>query len=190
MSRYFLVGVMAIANLWPVLSHAAAKDGLNAVLLPAQRVVLEARFPAYGAVRTCSGQFGGLDAHDVVAGIVHMNDARPIGIIWDGSKWIIHDIFAEIEQDGGISNELPLRWNFSFSDNSKEDFRCDLHLGKDDRIGGIEDDKPLFDLKKFGLEKNTVVCFEIDATYNNWNCVIYSPKDKRFRLWFLQVHAD
>jgi hypothetical protein len=51
-------------------------------------------------------------------------------------------------------------------------------------------DKPFFDLKEKGLSNNKLVCFATDDVYNNWDCVVYSPKDGRFRLWFQQAHAD
>jgi hypothetical protein len=51
-------------------------------------------------------------------------------------------------------------------------------------------DKPFFDLKENGLSDNKPVCFATSDVYNNWDCVVYSPKEGRFRLWYQQVHAD
>ena len=51
-------------------------------------------------------------------------------------------------------------------------------------------DKPLFDLEEAGLSNNKRVCFATHDVYNNWDCVVYSPKDGRFRLWFQQAHSD
>jgi hypothetical protein len=86
-----------------------------------------------------------------------------------------------------------MKWQYVFDGNG---FSGELKCGID---SGIEDDpdlthalgdKPFFDLEEAGLSNNKRVCFPTDDVYNNWDCIVYSPKDARFRLWFQQAHAD
>lgn len=188
MYRCFFIGIAAWVS--SSLFFSASAQASEPGLLPAQTALLESSYPGFTVFRSCTGRFGGLDSHDIVLGIHSKNGVHRVGMIWDGTKWVMHDIGAEILKDKDISYYGPIRWNYSVNGDSKEDFRCNFQLGKDDRIGGIEGDEPFFDLKKFGLEKSTIVCFETDDTYNNWDCLVYSPKDERFKLWFQQAHAD
>jgi len=166
-------------------AQAAATESL----LSNQYDRLKNRYSDQRVFRTCVGRFGGLSDRDAVVGVLSRGVAHRLALIWDGAEWELHDIDAELKQDAGRSRSLPMRWNYSVLGDPAEDFRCDLKLGQDHRIG-VEGDKPLFERDRFGVKDNTAVCFETDDTYNNWDCAVYSPKDKRFRLWFQQAHAD
>lgn len=166
-------------------AHAAGTDSL----LPNQYDRLKNRYSDEQVFRTCVGRFGGRSDRDVVVGVLSKGVAHRLALIWDGAEWELHDIDAELKLDQSLSHSWPMRWNYSVQGDPAGDFRCDFKLGKDARIG-VEGDKPLFDRDSLVVKDDTAVCFETDKTYNNWDCVLYSPKDRRFRLWFQQAHAD
>lgn len=167
-------------------------------LLPEQARVLAEDYPDFQVVDLCSGHFSGADAHELVLAV--LSSARKgsrikwnvhrIGLIRDRSKWVVHNIDKELQLDADISRSLPMHWTYALTNNDFASyFQCGLDLKTDKQIG-VLGDKPFFDRTKLGLQENTVVCFGTSSTYNNWDCVIYSPKDDRFRLWFQQAHAD
>ena len=103
----------------------------------------------------------------------------------------MHIIDDEIEKDEDVSRSFPMNWQYKMDQNGfAGDMKCGVELGKDSDLSGALGDKPFFDLKESGLHKSTPVCFATSDTYNNWDCVVYSPKDGRFRLWYQQAHAD
>ncbi len=86
-----------------------------------------------------------------------------------------------------------MHWQYAFSDNG---FSGEMKCGIDSEFRGNSDlthalgDVPFFDRKEKGLQNNKPVCYATSDVYNNWDCVVYSPADKRFLLWFQQAHAD
>jgi len=84
-------------------------------------------------------------------------------------------------------------WQYTLDDRGfAGEMKCGVEseFGKDSALTLILGDEPFFNLKKNGLEGNTIGCFATSDVYNNWDCIVYSPKDGRFRLWFQQAHAD
>jgi len=114
-------------------------------------------------------------------------------MIWNQDRWEVHLIDNEIKKDDKISNSFPMEWQYTFNEKG---FSGDMKCGIDSEFRDNSDlsyalgDKPFFDLNEEGLRNNKPVCFATSDVYNNWDCVVYSPKDKRFRLWFQQAHAD
>jgi hypothetical protein len=151
--------------------------------------------------KLCSGRFSGADRDEPVLGIWRPRDSRDwwkrevhrVGLIWGPSGWKVHIIDDEIEKDEDISRSFPMKWQYAFNANG---FSAQMKCGLDSGIEGDPDlthrlgDEPYFDLEEKGLSKNKLVCFATDDVYNNWDCVVYSPQDGRFRLWFQQAHSD
>ena len=163
--------------------------------------VLSGVYPDFRILKLCSGRFSGADRDELVLGIWKPQDSKQwwkckvhrVGLIWNRSKWEVHIIDDEIEKDSEISRSFPMKWQYAFNANG---FSGEMKCGLDSGIEGDPNltyslgDKPFFDLKEKGLSNNKLVCFATDDVYNNWDCVVYSPKDGRFRLWFQQAHAD
>lgn len=188
----FCAAVVAILTLAVGLFSSDTQAASTDQLSPNQFDRVKSRYSDGRVFRTCVGRFGGLSERDAVVGVLSKGVAHRLALIWDGQEWELHDIDAELKLDHASSDAIgtfPLRWNYSVQGDPAEDFRCDLKLGQDRRIG-VEGDKPLFERDRLGVKDNTAVCFGTDNTYNNWDCVVYSPKDRRFRLWFRQAHAD
>lgn len=86
-----------------------------------------------------------------------------------------------------------MSWQYHLED---QGFVGDMTCGVESEFGPDSDltmtlgDKPLFELKPLGLNQTQVVCFATDEVHNNWDRIVYSPQEDRFRLWFQQVHAD
>ncbi|HAM36129.1 MAG TPA: hypothetical protein DEB40_02635 [Elusimicrobia bacterium] len=171
---------------------------LSSQLSPKQTKALVAIFPDFRLLKLCAGRFSGGDGDELVLGIWKpmasdkrwKRDVHRVGLIRSGSRWSVHVIDDELEKDKDISRSFPMSWQYAVIEKGfVADMRCGVELGKDPDIG-VLDDKPFFDLNEKGLLNNSPVCFSTSDTYNNWDCVVYSPKDKRFRLWFQQAHAD
>ena len=158
-------------------------------------------YPDFCILKLCSGRFSGADRDEVVLGIWKPAESKNrwkrevhrVGLIWNGKAWEVHVIDDEIEKDKEISRSFPMQWQYTFNENG---FSGRMKCGIESEFSGDSDltyalgDKPFFDLKEKGLSHNKPVCFATDDVYNNWDCVVYSPKDGRFRLWFQQAHAD
>jgi len=166
-----------------------------------QMKVLSSAYPDFRVLELCSGRFSDADRDELVLVVwkpVESKDwwkreVHRVGLIWNGNQWEVHIIDDEIEKDKEISRSLPMQWKYTFSGKG---FSARTKCGIDSEFRDGSDltyalgDKPFFDLKEKGLSKNKPVCFATDDVYNNWDCVVYSPKDHRFRLWFQQAHAD
>jgi hypothetical protein len=162
---------------------------------------LSSAYPDFRVLKLCSGRFSGADRDELVLVIwkpVESKDwwkreVHRVGLIWERNGWQVHIIDDEIEKDKEISRSFPMQWQYTFDGKG---FSCKMKCGIDSEFRDGSDltyalgDKPFFDLKEKGLLKNKPVCFATDDVYNNWDCVVYSPKDSRFRLWFQQAHAD
>ena len=205
---------LAMAGSSPVI--ASAETGAAHVLTPSgvrnhtrllqqlssdQVEALKGKYPGFRILKMCSGHFSGADRGEVVLGLWKPEDSKSawkrevhrVGLIWERNRWVVHVIDDEIKEDENISSSFPMKWQYSFT---KSGFSGDLKCGIDKEFKGDSNltyalgDKPFFDLNKEGLKKNKPVCFATSDTYNNWDCIVYSPKQGRFRLWFQQAHAD
>ncbi len=170
-------------------------------LSPEQVKAVSAVYPNFRVLRLCSGRFSGGDRDEVVLGIWQPMESKDrwkrevhrAGLIWNGKAWELHSIDDEIGKDKKISGSFPMVWQYSFGNKGFiGEMKCGIEseFGRDSNLTVDLGDKPIFDLKKNGLQNNKVVCFATSDVYNNWDCVVYSPKDSRFRLWFQQAHAD
>ncbi len=158
-------------------------------------------YPDFRILKLCTGRFSGGDRDELVLGIWNpvnskirgKREVHRVGLIWNQNRWEVHIIDDEIEKDKEISRSYPMQWQCTFNKNG---FSGQMKCGIDSEFRDNSDltyalgDKPFFDLKEKGLQNNKPVCFATSDVYNNWDCVVYSPKDKRFRLWFQQAHAD
>ncbi len=201
------VFVASIARTEPRIPHTlTSKDQENHTHLvkqmsPDQIKALSRTYPDFRILKLCSGRFSGGDRDELVLGIWiplkskggSRREVFRIGMIWNQDRWETHVIDDEIKKDGNISRSFPMEWQYTFNDKG---FSGNMKCGIDSEFRGNSDlsyalgDKPFFDLNKEGLRNNKPVCFATSDVYNNWDCVVYSPKDKRFRLWFQQAHAD
>ena len=172
-------------------------------LLPDQVKALSEVYPDFRLLEVCAGQFSGVNQNELVLGVWKPVDSKDwwkrevhrLGLIWDKSMWAVHAIDDEIQQDKKLSHSFPMAWQYSFSDKGfVGEMKCGVDLGKDPdlhpNLSNASGNKPFFDLPKTELSKNKTICFATSDTYNNWDCVVYSPKDGRFRLWYQQVNSD
>ena len=175
--------------------------GLIKELSSGQIKALSGIYPDFRILGLCSRHFSGADQDELVLGIwkpVESKDwwkreVHRVGLIWNANAWEVHVIDDEIEKDEDISRSFPMKWQYTFSDNGfSGEWKCGIESEfkeNSDLTYGLGD-KPFFDLKEEGLTDNTPICFATDDVYNNWDCVVYRPRDGRFRLWFQQAHAD
>jgi hypothetical protein len=170
-------------------------------LSTAQIAALNQVYPGFRILTSCVGRFSRRGANELVLGIWKpgLSD-RPgtravhrVGLIRSQQGWQVHIIDDEIEKDRALSRSFPMHWQYSLSNT---EFTGPLKCGIESEFSQNSDLKyskgnhPLFDLKKAGLQRNKVVCFATSDVYNNWDCLVYSPKVRRFRLWYQQVYAD
>lgn len=216
LGRYPLFGIVIVIIFGFAASNARTEDlaphtltstdqvnhlNLLKQLSPDQVKALSGIYPDFRLLMLCSGRFSGADRDELVLGIWKPQDSKPnwkrevhrVGLIWTSSGWDVHIIDDELENDEEISLVFPMKWQYAFSANG---FSGEIKCGLDSGIEGDPNltydlgDKPFFDLKEKGLSNHKLVCFATDNVYNNWDCIVYSPKEGRFRLWFQQAHAD
>lgn len=158
-------------------------------------------YPDFRILAVCAGTFSGADRNELVLGVWKpvetkqkwKSEVHRVGLIWNRAAWEVHIIDDEIEKDKALSRSYPMNWEYSLDDNGfVAGTKCGIEteFRKDSDLTFALGDRPFFNRKKLGLGKNKVVCFATSDVYNNWDCVIYSPKEGRFRLWYQQAHAD
>jgi hypothetical protein len=176
-------------------------NDLSVKLRPEQSEALDKVYPNFKVVAVCTGTFSGSSDKEAVVGVwkpVHVKEPwktelHRVGLIWNGSGWETHLIDDEIEKDKDKSRSFPMMWQHSLtSEKLDSPMKCGIENEFVDGSDLSEElgDKPFFDRKKAGIEGNKVVCFSTDDVYNNWDCLVFDPKEKRFRLWYQQAHAD
>ncbi len=197
----------SIAGTEDHLSHTfTSKDQENHINLlkqmsSSQIKAISRVYPDFRILKLCSGRFSGGDRDELVLGVWKpvktkewwKREVHRVGLIWNQNRWEVHIIDDEIEKDKKVSRSYPMKWQYTFNNNG---FSGEMKCGIDSEFRDNSDltyalgDKPFFDLKEKGFQNNKPVCFATSDVYNNWDCVVYSPKDKRFLLWFQQAHAD
>ncbi len=166
-----------------------------------QIAALNAAYPGFRVLKLCSGRFSGGNRDELVLGLWKPVESKQwwkrevhrAALIWTPKGWEVHVIDDEIEKDEKLSRSFPMNWAFSLtSAGFAADMKCgiDGEFSEHSQLTHLLGDKPFFDLDKEGLNKNKVVCFATSDTYNNWDCLVFSAKDRRFRLWYQQAHAD
>jgi len=182
---------------------AGAVDARHARLVtqlaPAQRRALAAAHPGYRLIALCrpGGAAGELLVglwKPVEAPRSHMETrVDPVGLIKTKAGWAVHGIEDEIADDARKTDASGVHWEYTFEKaRLAVEMKCGAasEFGPDSSLTYVLGDKPLFDLKEKGLQMSRVTCLATDSVYNNWDCVVYSPSDGRYRLWFRQAHAD
>ena len=166
-----------------------------------QIAALNGAYPGFRVLKLCSGRFSGGNRDELVLGLWKPVESKQwwkrevhrTALIWTPKGWEVHVIDDEIEKDEKLSRSFPMNWAFSLtSAGFAADMKCgiDGEFSERSQLTHLLGDKPFFDLDKEGLNKNKIVCFATSDTYNNWDCLVFSAKDRRFRLWYQQAHAD
>lgn len=166
-----------------------------------QTAALNAAYPGFRVLKLCSGRFSGAGRDELVLGLWKPVDSRQwwkrevhrVGLIWTPEGWEVHFIDDEIEKDTNLSRSFPMNWAYSLTSTGfAADMKCgiDGEFSEHSQLTHLLGDRPFFDLHKEGLKANKVVCFATSDTYNNWDCLVFSARDRRFRLWYQQAHAD
>lgn len=170
-------------------------------LSPEQTAVLAGLHPDFRILSLCAGRFSGGKDTELVLGIFQPSDSgdaaaaavHRVGLIKSATGWTAHAIDQEIQQDEAISRSLPMGWQYTLDDSG---FAGRMKCGVEGEFGEGSDlthalgDQPFFDLAKTGMQDHKPVCFATDDIYNNWDCLVFSPSDDRFKLWYQQAHAD
>jgi hypothetical protein len=164
-------------------------------LSPSQQKALAKVYPDFKILSLCAGRYTGGNREELVMGIwkpmktpgATQRAVHRVGLIWQRNGWVMHNIDTEIEKDRAISRSIPMGWAYEFTAQGfVGGMKCNANLAKDPQLNT----KPLFSLKSKGLQNNQTLCFATSYIYNNWDCLVFSPKDNRFRLWMQQVYAD
>ncbi len=164
-------------------------------LSPSQQQALAKVYPDFKILKLCAGRYTGSNQEEFVMGIWQPAVSRDpwkhavhrVGLIRQRNAWVVHIIDNEIEKDMAISRSSPMDWAYELTDKGfVAGMKCHVNLAKDPQLNT----KPFFSLRSKGLQNNKTVCFASSDVYNNWDCLVFSPKDDRFRLWMQQVYAD
>lgn len=166
-----------------------------------QKSILDSSYPDFQLVAVCPGNFSGDTQNELVIGIWtpvesgkrQLQEIHRVGLVYHELSWSIHSIDDELEKDRELSNSYPMRWDYKLNDETfVADMKCGINseFSKDSDLTYSLGDKPFFSLQKTGLSKNKIACFATSDVYNNWDCVVYDPKEQRFKLWYQQAHAD
>jgi hypothetical protein len=174
--------------------------GLTRLIEP-QRRALERAFPNSKILVVCKGNYSGNSPNELILTVTsasHTANRGPVsrvGLIFSDNEWRIHSIDGEIKMDSAISHASHLdEWN-NPADPEKlaNSVKCNAVLKTDKDLsnnGKLLGRAPFFNPAKIGKRSGTNACFSSSAEYNNWDCVAYDPRQRRFRLWYQQVFAD
>jgi hypothetical protein len=170
-------------------------------LSSAQVAAIETAYPGFRILSMCVGRFSGGDTDELVLWIwtpveslrADTSAVQRVGLVWSQKRWQVHSIDDEIKKDEHLSRSFPMNWEYTLSDTEFiGSMKCGIEseFGKKSELKYGNGNRTLFSLKRARLQKSKVICFATSSIYNNWDCLVYSPKDRRFRLWFQQVYAD
>jgi hypothetical protein len=172
----------------PVL--AAAHAALVMTLAPGQAAALATNYPEAQIVAACAGNFSGAGERETVLGI-WTDRLHRVGLVLDGGKWQVHDIDLELRKDEPVSHSFPLAWEHKVDDGGFHGaMKCKVNLREEPDLsqgGKVLGRPPFF---RLGAAQQANACFGTSNEYNNWDCVAFDPKQRRFRLWYQQVFAD
>jgi hypothetical protein len=169
---------------WAGTSPAFAADQAASQLLPEQKTLLDREYPGARIVFACNGNFSGSSGHEKMLALATPAGTRSparVGLVLERGAWALHHIDKELLGDSRLSRHFPLDWTGAA-------VKCSATPGRDPDLGN--DGKPL-GRSFFRLGAGAAnACFATSEQYNNWDCVGYSPRERRFRLWYQQVFAD
>jgi hypothetical protein len=174
-----------VAGLAHGAGQASAPAPFASRLLPQQKALLDRNYPGARIVAACSGNFSGQSGQEKVLALTLASHTRAsparVGLVLEHGAWTLHDIDKELLGDSKLSRHFPLDWAGTGT-------KCSAAPGRDPELG--QDGKPL-GRSLFRLGAGVAnACFATSEEYNNWDCVAFSPRERRFRLWYQQVFAD
>ena len=116
----------------------------------------------------CSGHFSGAGQSEWVVAVWKpvqseqhwKRQVHRVGLVLNKTVWEVHIIDDEIEKDKDLSRSFPMHWQYSLDENGfVGKMKCGVasEFGKDSDLTDAPGDKPFFDLKKMGLQRNKVV---------------------------------
>jgi hypothetical protein len=174
--------------------------GLTRLMGPQLRA-LERDFPNSKILSTCRGNYSGNSPDELVLTVTSASDTARnraisrVGLTFSDNEWSIHRIDVEIKMDSAVSHASHIdEWDHP-ADPEKfaKTIKCNVVLNSDKTFsqnGKLLGRPPFFKLAEMGKRSVTNACFSSSAEYNNWDCVAYDARQRRFRLWYQQVFAD
>jgi hypothetical protein len=189
-----MAGALSLVQAPTPVPVGALHGRLASQLSAEQSDALSALHPGFQVLSVCSGRFSGGTRDELVVGIRNpTGKVHRAGLLWQSSRWEIRDIDAELDRDRVITRSYPLSWAYTLTEKGFiGEMKCgsEAALRKEDRLSNLRGEHMVFDLANAGLARHTAACFASHEVYDNWDCVVFSPKDGRFRLWFQKARAD
>jgi hypothetical protein len=173
----------------------ATTSNAQTMLSTSQMDLIRTTFPNHVIQVTCEGNFTGNSEKEIVVALRAKGDQTSgkdirAAIVDEGNKPILHNIDEELTKDSKVSSSAPLNWIGATNGTVK----CGANPGADPQMsdhGKLLGHPPFFKLPVLkGVEHASAVCFATSNEYNNWDCVAYDRKQRRFRLWYQQSFAD
>jgi hypothetical protein len=165
-------------------------------ILPAdQMALIEAKYPNHAVRGACQGNFTGNSEKETVIVLRSKSDQKTdkdirAAVVYEKNKPTIHSIDEELTKDLKISSSVPLTW-IGATDGT---VKCNANPIADPQMsdhGKLLGHRPFFNLPvSKGSGRASSVCYATSHEYNNWDCVAYDRKQRRFRLWYQQSLAD
>lgn len=169
--------------------------------LPAeQATAITAEQPSLLVVTSCVVHVNGAGKEERIVGAVLPsaegqpdNQLTPLAVMWEHGKYVLHFINSDIAKDQWGKDRI--HWDYTINHGVvSAAIKCgtDPYHEADisDNKGHMHVAKVKFPLTKKEAAAKPAFCFGTDSTYNNWDCVLFNRKDKRFRLWYRQAMAD
>jgi hypothetical protein len=118
-------------------------------------------------------------------------DIQPVALFQEKNRWTVRSINSDIAKDAWGHD--PIDWAYSIKGTKLDvGLKCAVNPYTDpdlsDGHGKLLDNKPFFPLSTGAT--GSLTCFGTSDTYNNWDCVSFSAKLGRFRLWYRKVRND
>lgn len=180
---------MAMANETHTQADAALSD--------AQVQALQAFRPDGSIIRSCPVDAARPSDPVLVAGLqipgagFSARNLEPVALSRNGRGFKPRSINQDIARDRWARDRIT--WNFtSGATTGDAGMKCHPDMASDpdltDGHGKLIGAAPFFKLAK--RDAGSLVCFGTSATYNSWDCVVFSSAEKRYRLWYRQQMAD
>ena len=199
-----LAVAVLLASPWSAASEPPAPaalrqlhQGILRTLSAEQAAVLSAQQPPLLLVSSCPVHLGDVNRDERILGAFQGDPAdqartvpAPAALVWENGKWALHLLNADIARDAW--GREPIQWEFGVA---AATVKCGIDPYQDadltEKKGQLlEHQRVYFSLDKKAALAKPAVCFGTSDTYNNWDCVLFSQKNRRFSLWYRQEYAD